>query len=141
MKNADKKLWLQRAQEADELLDAMKASRQQVYEQLTSKTASYSGMGGTGSPDPHKMERLAELDEKIEHQQDEVLRFMIEIQEAIGTVPDLKQRTVLQLRYMNWKRFSTWDEIANKMHYGKRHTQTIHGQALSAIVIPERATE
>lgn len=137
MKNADKKLWLMRAQAAESVLEEMKATRQQVYDQLTSTTASYSGMGGTGSPDPHKMDRLAELDEKIDRQLDEVIKIMCEIQDAIGTVPDLKQRAVLQCRYMNWKRYSSWDQIAEKLHYSRRQVTNIHGYALTAIVIPE----
>lgn len=133
MKNSDKKAWLSRAQNADDLLESMKESREQIFEQLTSMTASYSGMTGSGNSNPHKMDKLAEYDEKILQQMSEIIRIKTEIQEAIGTVKDLKLREVLQLRYMNYRRYSTWDDIADKMHYSRRQTLTLHGYALTAL--------
>ena len=57
----------------------------------------------------------------------ESLRIMQEVLDAIKSVPDEVQQTVLIEKYINGK---TLQEIQNDIHYEKRNTIIIHGRAL-----------
>ena len=63
----------------------------------------------------------------LEDQKQEANRIMREIMEAINSVPDEVQQTVLIEKYVNGR---TLQQIQNDIHYEKRNTIIIHGRAL-----------
>ena len=63
----------------------------------------------------------------LEEQRQETLRVMREIMDAIKSVPDEIQQTVLIEKYVNGR---TLQQIQNDIHYEKRNTIIIHGRAL-----------
>lgn len=63
----------------------------------------------------------------LEEQRKEAVRIMAEIMDAIKSVPDEIQQTVLIERYINGR---TLQDIQKDIHYEKRNTIIIHGRAL-----------
>ena len=63
----------------------------------------------------------------LEEQRQEATRIMCEIMNAIKSVPDEVQQTVLIEKYINGR---TLQQIQNDIHYEKRNTIIIHGRAL-----------
>ena len=66
----------------------------------------------------------------LEQQRQEAARVMREIMEAIKSVPDDVQQTVLIEKYINGR---TLADIQTDIHYEKRNTLIIHGRALWAV--------
>lgn len=63
----------------------------------------------------------------LEEQRQEAARVMREIMDAIKSVPDETQQTVLIEKYINGR---TLQQIQTDIHYEKRNTIIIHGRAL-----------
>lgn len=63
----------------------------------------------------------------LEEQRKEATKVMAEIMDAIKSVPDEIQQTVLIERYINGR---TLQDIQKDIHYEKRNTIIIHGRAL-----------
>lgn len=66
----------------------------------------------------------------LEEQRQESLRIMREIMEAINSVPDEVQQTILIERYINGRLLQ---DIQNDIHYEKRNTIILHGRALWSV--------
>ena len=63
----------------------------------------------------------------LEEQRQEATKVMREIMDAIKSVPDETQQTVLIEHYINGR---TLQQIQTDIHYEKRNTIIIHGRAL-----------
>ena len=63
----------------------------------------------------------------LEEERQKSIQVMREIMDAIKSVPDDIQQTVLIEHYINGK---TLQKIQNDIHYEKRNTIIIHGRAL-----------
>lgn len=63
----------------------------------------------------------------LEEQRQEATQIMREIMDAIKSVPDEIQQTVLIEKYINGR---TLQQIQSDIHYEKRNTIIIHGRAL-----------
>lgn len=122
--------WLRRGWQIDQEINSLLRTKQETRDRLTSVTAGYDGESVQGTRDPHKYDRLAELDEKIDQRIDQLVAVKQEIMDAIAQVEDNRYRTLLTERYME---FRTWEQIAVDMNYTWRWTMKIHGQALLAI--------
>ena len=119
--------WLRRGwREINSLL----RTKQETRDRLTSVTAGYDGESVQGTRDPHRYDRLAELDEKIDRRIDQLVAVKQEIMDAIAQVEDSRYRTLLTERYME---FRTWEQIAVDMNYTWRRVMQLHGEALIAL--------
>ena len=56
-----------------------------------------------------------------------------EVRAAIGTVEDVRLRTLLEWRYLC---YMTWPRIADEMGYEVRSVTRLHGKALMAVRLP-----
>ena len=63
----------------------------------------------------------------LEDERQEASKTMREIMDAIKSVPDVTQQTVLIEKYINGR---TLQQIQQDIHYEKRNTIIIHGRAL-----------
>ena len=63
----------------------------------------------------------------LEEQRQEAARIMCEIMDAIKSVPDDVQQTILIERYINGRLLQ---DIQKDIHYEKRNTIILHGRAL-----------
>ena len=123
------KEWLMRGWRIDREIEALEYTRRETWDRLTSATVSYTGEPAQGS-DPHRYDRLIELDETINRRIDQLVDTKQEIIDAIAQVSDSRCRTLLTERYVSFK---TWEQIAVDMGYSFRWTMRVHGQALLAI--------
>ena len=129
------KAWLKRGWQLDREINSLLRTKQETRDRLTSVTAGYAGEPVQGTRDPHKYDRLAELDEKIDQRIDQLIQVKGEIADAIAQVQDTRYRTLLTERYLC---FRTWEQIAVDMNYSWKHIHRIHGEAL--IELEEKMT-
>lgn len=122
--------WLRRGWQIDQEINSLLRTKQETRDRLTSVTAGYDGESVQGTRDPHKYDRLAELDEKIDRRIDQLVAVKQEIMDAIAQVEDSRYRTLLTERYMEFK---TWEQIAVDMNYTWRRVMQLHGEALNSI--------
>lgn len=76
---------------------------------------------------------IADLEQEVA---DDVAAMRVkihEIQEAVGSIENLAQRQLLELRYINGY---TWERVAVEMNYTHRHVIRMHGEALKKIRCP-----
>ena len=80
------------------------------------------------------LERIYDLEEKINNEIDLFVDLKDEIRGVIDTVPDTDERMVLRYRYIH---NMTWEDIGDKLKADSRTVRRWHGQALLHVVLPE----
>ena len=121
------KQWLNRARRIDREIRTLEEVITSTRERLESITQSYSGDGAQSTKDPHKFDRLVELESLVNEKIDEQIQIKTEILEAISQIRDRRQRIVLTEYYLNMK---TWEQVAVEINYSWRQVMNIHGRAL-----------
>lgn len=121
------KQWLNRARRIDREIRTLEEVIKSTRERLESVTQSYSGDGAQSTKDPHKFDRLVELESLVNEKIDEQINIKTEILEAISQIRDRRQRIVLTEYYLNMK---TWEQVAVEINYSWRQVMNIHGRAL-----------
>lgn len=115
-------------------IETLETELETLRDGLVPKAISYEGDRVQSS---HAMDLTGEIISKIVMMEDvirlerkEALDLKVEIRRTIHKVEDLKLRSVLTYRYLIGMR---WEEIADKMCFGLRHIQRLHGQALNEL--------
>lgn len=124
------KQWLGRARNIDHEIDNLIREKQRAKDRLTKITQSYESDGAQMTKDPHKFDRLAELENEIDQQVDELVETKREIMAVIKQLPDRRQRLVLMSYYIDGK---TWEQTAVDLHYSYMHVMRLHGYALKDV--------
>ena len=124
------KQWLGRARNIDHEIDNLIREKQRAKDRLTKITQSYESDGAQMTKDPHKFDRLAELENEIDQQVDELIETKREIMAVIKQLPDRRQRLVLMSYYIDGK---TWEQTAVDLHYSYMHVMRLHGYALKDV--------
>ena len=119
-KDINARQWLGRARSINREIDALVKAKKEARDQLTKVTQNYQADGAQSSKDPHKFDRLAELETMIDQKIDDLIAAKKEITGAINQLQDGRQRTVLLDYYIRCK---TQEEIAVEMHYSYRNTK------------------
>lgn len=101
--------WLNRARDIDREIEALESAKQEAHDALTRITQNYESDGAQTSKDPHKFDRLAELDSLIDGKVTDLIAVKTEIMTEIGKLENGKQRTVLIDYYV---RCMTFEQIA-----------------------------
>ena len=83
--------------------------------------------GSNGKSNTDIVEKIMDLEREINDQIDELVDFKKEVINKINQLSKEEFRTVLTNHYIN---HMGWEEIAEKMHYSKRHIIRWHGKAL-----------
>ena len=78
------------------------------------------------------VERIVDLEHMINRDIERMKTVYIEVQDVIDTVTDSRQKNILTLRYLCFKK---WDEIAEIMCMDKRWVYRLHKKALSSLTI------
>lgn len=85
----------------------------------------------SGSRDAHRREavicKIVDLQNEINEDIDRLVDIKREVREMIESVPSVEGRTILEMRYINYKK---WEEIAVSMHYVLRNVRYIHDKAI-----------
>lgn len=121
------KQWLMRARTLDREINSLLEEKQNVRDRILKITQSYTGNVVQATKDPHKFDRVVELELEIDRNIDELVKVKAEILNAISKLPDGRYREILRLRYLKGM---TFEQIAVEMHYSWRHVCTLHGRAL-----------
>ena len=124
------KQWLNRGRRIDQEISKLMETKELIEARLTSIAQSYDSDGAQATKDPHKFDRLVEIDSLISERADELTRTKAEILTAINQLPDSRQRMVLISYYIDGK---TWEQTAVDLHYSYMHIMRIHGYALVEI--------
>ena len=138
------KQYLNRARHLDNEIDVLLMAKQSAYDSLNRITQNYDSDCTSGTRDPHKYDRLAELVGLIDNKTDEYVDALKEIMQTIMLVSDERQRKVLTLYYTakdsKTGKPLTWEQVAVELHYSWKQTRRIHGRALAEVdrILAER---
>lgn len=124
------KEWLQRGWKLDKEINALLSLRAEARRRALSISPSYKGDVVQSSANPHKFDKLVELESLIDARVDELTGIRAEILTAIAQVPDARYRTLLIERYTEFK---TWEQIAVDMGYSFRQITRMHGEGIREI--------
>ena len=124
------KQWLNRGRRIDQEISKLMETKELIEARLTSIAQSYDSDGAQATKDPHKFDRLVEIDSLISERADELTRTKAEILTTINQLTDSRQRMVLISYYIDGK---TWEQTAVDLHYSYMHIMRIHGYALVEI--------
>ena len=89
----------------------------------------------TEAPFICSLERIWELERKIDAEIDLLVELKGQIRDLIEKVPNTDEQMVLRYRYIH---NMTWDQIGQEMYSDERTVRRWHRQALSHLVLPEQ---
>lgn len=78
--------------------------------------------------------KIIDMQDEINRDIDALVDLKRDIKRTIDGIEDPEGQTVLELRYLCFKR---WEEISVIMNYSVRRIYQIHDEALEKLVIPE----
>ena len=84
----------------------------------------------SGSHDPHKLDKLVELEGEIDNKVDDLVAVKTEIYRTLCKLPDRNQRLVLIAYYLD---MTTWEQIAVNMNYSYQHIMWIRKKAIEEV--------
>lgn len=134
-KNEDKVDWLFRYRELSAKAEVY-CDQAHVWEERALSSKPLTGMprGGASLTTEDMYIRHIEFVEDAAKYAEEARKAMREIEDAIDTVHDPEQRTMLRYRYIEGFQ---WMTIAERMHVSIRQIFEWHGRALEEIEIPQ----
>lgn len=80
------------------------------------------------------LERIEELQIKINDEVDHLVALKAEIWDVINKVTDIDERMVLRYRYVH---NFTWEQIGDELNADKSTIRRWHGNALNHVIVPE----
>lgn len=124
------KQYLNRVRRIDKEISALLRLVQKTRESLTTVTQNYDSDGAQNTKNPHKFDRLIELESLVDHKIDDQIALKAEILDTIMKLDDRRQRLVLMEYYIEMK---TWEQVAVDLNYSYMHVTRIHGYALKEV--------
>jgi DNA-directed RNA polymerase specialized sigma subunit len=124
------KQWLGRARYIDREIALLQKTKAETRDSMTKITQSYESDGAQVSKDPHKFDRLAELENMIDDKVDELTRTKAEIMQVIFRLEDRRQKMVLISYYIRMK---TFEQIAVEMNYSFRQITNIRRRGIMEV--------
>ena len=124
------KQYLNRVRRIDKEISALLRLVQSTRESLESITQNYNSDGAQVTKDPHKYDRLIELEALVDSKVDEQIELKAEILRTIMKLDDRRQRLVLMEYYIEMK---TWEQVAVDLNYSYMHITRLHGYALKEV--------
>ena len=124
------KQWLSRAKKLETEINNLLALKETTMDKMLKITQTYDGDGAQATKDPHKFDRLVEINNQIDAKIDLLVDTRKEIFDIIYKIEDSRFRQILLERYIaGW----TWEQIAVSIHYSYKQTIRLHGFALMEI--------
>ena len=124
------KQYLNRVRRIDKEIEALLQMVQKTRDSLEAKTQNYDGDGAQSTKNPHRFDKLVELESMVDKKIDEQIDLKAEILNTIMQLDDRRQRLVLMKYYVEMK---TWKNVADEMNYSYMHITRLHGYALKEI--------
>jgi len=127
----DVKRWLSRAKRIDEQIDRLVNLRDAERERIMKVTQTISGDIVQTTKDPHKFDKLAEYEDRLDQMIDRLYDTKTEILDVIAQITDSRYRDILIGRYLDGL---TFEEIAVQIKYSYKQTCRLHGRALLKVL-------
>ena len=124
------KQYMNRARRVDSEIESLLKLVQKTRESLESITQNYTGDTIQTTKNPHKYDRLVELESLVDEKIAEQIKIKEETLETISQLKDRRQREVLIGYYLNMR---TWEQVAVDMNYSYMHITRLHGYALKGV--------
>ena len=128
------KEYLSQAYRIDQRINSKLAQVMSLRDLLGKATGTLSGAPKAATPNPHSMEdtiaKMVDLENEINEDIDALVDLKAEIMRRIKRVENTEYQTILELRYLCFKR---WEEIAVDMGYSLRRLYELHDCALEEI--------
>lgn len=126
--------YLSQAYRIDQRINSKLAQVMSLRDLLSKATGTLSGAPKAATPNPHSMEdtiaKMVDLENEINEDIDALIDLKAEIMRRIKRVENTEYQTILELRYLCFKR---WEEIAVDMGYSLRRVYELHDCALEEI--------
>jgi uncharacterized protein involved in exopolysaccharide biosynthesis len=126
--------YLSQAYRIDQRINSKLAQVMSLRDLLGKATGTLSGAPKAATPNPHSMEdtiaKMVDLENEINEDIDALVDLKAEIMRRIKRVENTEYQTILELRYLCFKR---WEEIAVDMGYSLRRLYELHDSALEEI--------
>ena len=126
--------YLSQAYRIDQRINSKLAQVMALRDLLGKATGTLSGAPKAATPNPHSMEdtiaKMVDLENEINDDIDALVDLKAEIMRRIKRVENTEYQTILELRYLCFKR---WEEIAVDMGYSLRRLYELHDCALEEI--------
>ena len=126
--------YLSQAYRIDQRINSKLAQVMSLRDLLGKATGTLSGAPKAATPNPHTMEdtiaKMVDLENEINEDIDTLVDLKAEIMRRIKRVENTEYQTILELRYLCFKR---WEVIAVELGYDLRYLYKLHDQALEAI--------
>jgi DNA-directed RNA polymerase specialized sigma subunit len=124
------KQYMNRVRRVDQEIQMLERMIQKTRDSVESITQKYDGDGAQATKNPHKFDRLVELEGLVDQKIQEQLTLKAETLLTIGKLKDRRQRMVLTEYYLEMK---TWEQVAVDIGYSYQHVMRLHGYALKAV--------
>ena len=124
------KQYLNRVRRIDKEIEALLRLVQRTRESLEKVTQNYDSDGAQSTKNPHKYDRLVELEALVDQKVEEQIQMKAETLCTIMQLDDRRQRIVLMEYYVEMK---TWEQVAVDMNYSYMHITRLHGYALKGV--------
>ena len=124
------KQYMNQVRRIDKEISALLDMVHRTRESLESITQNYDSDGSQATKDPHKFDRLIELESLVDQKIDEQLKLKAEILNTISKLQDRRMRIILTEYYLNMK---TWEQVAVDLPCSYMHVTRLHGYALNEI--------
>ena len=125
--------YLSQAYRIDQRINSKLAQVMSLRDLLGKATGTLSGAPKAATPNPHTMEdtiaKMVDLENEINEDIDALVDLKAEIMRRIKRVENTEFQTILELRYLCFKR---WEVIAVELGYDLRYLYKLHDQALDA---------
>ena len=122
--------WMGRARSIESNINALVTAKENAKSQFLRITPNYGRDGSQISKNPHKYDRLVELESLIDEKIDEQLKAKEEILTMIGRLQDSRQQAILTYFYIN---MLTLEETATKVRYSYPHVKRLRAKAMREI--------
>ena len=131
--------YLSQAYRIDQRINSKLAQVMSLRDLLGKATGTLSGAPKSATPNPHSMEdtiaKMVDLENEINEDIDALVDLKAEIMRRIKRVENTDYQTILELRYLCFKR---WEEVSVELGYSMQHLFRLHDEALEAVSFPKR---
>ena len=128
------KEYLKQAMYLDALINSKVRQAEHLRSLATKVTTTYSDQGVSSEHDNKRLEKtiakIIDLEREINDDIDTLIDLKIEITAIISQVTDIKQRLILEKRYLD---FESWEQISCDLKYNIRHIRRLHNESIKKI--------
>lgn len=128
------KEYLKQAMYLDALINSKVRQAEHLRSLATKVTTTYSDQGVSSEHDNKRLEKtiakIIDLEREINDDIDTLIDLKIEITAIISQVTDIKQRLILEKRYLD---FESWEQISCDLKYDIRHIRRLHNESIKKI--------